>query len=107
MLERILNPARTIYKWDRFYVGFLPALFCPLLAFLFFYTFQMKLMSFEFYLQTVKSPDLMAKILSFGCILNLAIFFLFIDRNYYNASRGVIGATLLWALPIIYAKFLM
>lgn len=107
MLDKVFNSSPTIYKWDKFYVGFLPGLVCPLLAFPFFYTFQMSVMSFETYLQAVQSPELLSKILSFGCIVNLGIFFLFINRSDYNSSRGVIGATILWALPIIYGKFLM
>lgn len=106
MLDRIFNPTPTIYKWDRFSTGFLPALVCPLLAFGFFYLFQLH-MTFPEYLKTVMYPQLLAKILSFGCIINLAIFFLCINRNYYNAARGVIGATILWGLPILYAKFFM
>ena len=34
MFERFFNPAPTFYKWDRFWVGFWPALFLPLLSLL-------------------------------------------------------------------------
>jgi len=106
MLDRMLNPTPTIYKWDNFLIGFLPALILPIFAFGFFYVLQMKGMSWEAYVASVKIPSIAAKILSFGCILNLAFFFLVINRNYYNAARGVIGATILWSLPIIYVKFI-
>ncbi|MCS6933774.1 MAG: hypothetical protein NZM35_01310 [Chitinophagales bacterium] len=107
MLERILNATPTIYKWDRFFVGLLPALFLPVLSFGFFYLFLMSNMRFDTYLQTALQSSILAKIASFGCILNLAVFFVFISRDYYNAARGVIAATILWGIPIVYAKFFM
>jgi hypothetical protein len=107
MLDRILNPTPTFYKWDKFWVGFMPALCLPLLAFVFFYLLQMQQMTFRFYLETVKAPDMLSKILSFGCIINLAVFFLFITRDYYNAARGVIAATLLYGIPVVIAKFIL
>jgi hypothetical protein len=107
MLDRILNPTPTFYKWDKFGVGFVPALMLPMLAFVFFYLLQIQQMSFELYLQTVKTPHMLSKILSFGCIINLGVFFLFISRDYYNAARGVIGATVLYGIPVIIAKFIL
>ena len=107
MLDRILNPAPTIYKWDRFFTGFFPGLFCPLLAFVFFYLLQMKEMSLTAFVHHSMIPDILSKILSFGCIINLGVFFLFINSSYYNAARGVIGATICWGLPVIYIKLFM
>jgi hypothetical protein len=107
MLDRILNPTPTFYKWDKFGVGFFPALLLPLLAFVFFYLLQIQQMSFEVYLQTVKTPSMLSKILSFGCIINLAVFFIFISRDYYNAARGVIAATVLYGIPVVIAKFIV
>lgn len=106
MLDKIFNPAPTFYKWDRFWVGLIPGVFCPLLAFVFFYLLQIGDISFTGYIRSVQSPELVSKIISFGCIVNLGVFFLFINRNYYNASRGVIGATMLWALPIVWIKLM-
>ena len=107
MLDRILNPAPTIYKWDNFFTGIVPGLVCPLLAFVFFYLLQMKDMSLQAFVHHSMVPDTFSKILSFGCIINLGVFFIFITRNYYNAARGVIGATILWGIPIIYIKICM
>ena len=107
MLDRLFNPTPTFYKWDRFFTGLIPGLLLPLLAFVFFYTFQMKVMTVTHYLHAVRSPELLSKILSFGCIINLAVFFGFISRDYYNAARGVIAATILYAIPTVVTKFLL
>lgn len=105
MLDRILNPTPTIHKWDKFWTGFIPGLVCPLLAFGMFYIVQMGKMSLEYYIHTVMYPEMLAKILSFGCIINLGVFFLFISRDYYNAARGVIMATILYAIPVLIFKY--
>lgn len=107
MVERLFNQTPTIYKWDKFFIGLIPALVLPLLSFAFFYLFQMQVMTFEAYLKTMLYPTIVAKILSFGCIINLGLFFIFISRDYYNSARGVIAATILWGIPILYAKFFM
>ncbi len=107
MLDKFFNRTPTFYKWDKFLLGLLPGLLFPLLAFGFFYLLQMKTMSVEHYLRSIRDPFLLSKILSFGCIINLAVFFLFISRDYYNAARGVIAATILYAIPTIIAKFIL
>lgn len=107
MLDRILNPTPTVYKWDTFWLGFVPGLLCPLLAFIFFYLLQMRMMSLQEYIAFSKYPAMAAKILSFGCIINLGLFFAFITKDYYNAARGVILATILYAIPIVIFKFIL
>src|SRR5687768_3816691 len=98
MLERILNPAPTIYKWDRFWVGFLPGLMGPLVCILLFYLVKFTGIPFMDYIKMVKNPTVLSPILSLGVIVNLFIFFPFIWSHYYNAARGVIGATFIYAI---------
>jgi hypothetical protein len=105
MLDRILNPTPTFYKWDRFWVGLLPSLIAPLFSLFFFYLLQMKQMSWQQYVAYVQMPDILSKVLSFGCVLNLGIFFLLINRDYFNAGRGAVAATILYIIPVIYLKF--
>lgn len=107
MIDKMFNPTPTFYKWDRFWIGLIPGMICPLLAFVFFYLLQIGDISFINYVRSVQSPELLSKIISFGCVINLGVFFLFINRNYYNASRGVIGATLLWGIPIAVIKIVV
>ncbi|MES2620522.1 MAG: hypothetical protein V4615_06690 [Bacteroidota bacterium] len=107
MLDRILNPAPTIYKWDRFWVGFVPGLLGPVVCILFFYFLKYTNNSFTEYLFMVRSPVVLSPILSLGVIVNLFIFFPFIWSNHYNAARGVIGATFIYAIPIVVTKFMV
>jgi hypothetical protein len=107
MLDKLFNPSRTIYKWDRFWVGFLPALICPLLGIVFFYIIKFSNMPFHDYLVLAKNPTILSPMLSFGAIINLFIFFPFIWNDHYNAARGVIGATILYVIPILVTKYLL
>ncbi|HWB61981.1 MAG TPA: hypothetical protein VG603_00620 [Chitinophagales bacterium] len=107
MLDKLFNPSRTIYKWDRFWVGFLPGLILPLLAFPFFYMARYHGDTFMDYVDSVKNPLVLSPLLSFGAIFNLFVFFLFIRVDRFNAARGVIGATILYIIPIVITKFFM
>ena len=107
MLDRLFNPAPTIYKWDRFWVGFVPGLIGPLLCIIGFYIGKFSGIPFTEYLAMVKNPTVLSPLLSLGVIINLFIFFPFIWSNYYNSARGVIGATFLYTIPIVITKFLM
>lgn len=104
MIDKLFNINPTIHKWDRFWVGFIPGLVLPLLGIVFFYFLQFSGGSFIEYLRMVKTPTVLSPILSFGAIINLFPFFLFIWQHWYNAGRGVIGATILYVIPVIIAK---
>ena len=107
MLDKLFNTMPTVYKWDRFWVGFLPGLFCPLLGIIFFYVVWFSGMSFMEYMQYVKRPFILSRMLSFGALVNLFIFFPLIWNDRYNAARGVIGATIIYVIPILVTKFLL
>jgi hypothetical protein len=102
----MFNPTPTIYKWDRFWVGFLPGLIAPLLSPVFFYAIKFHYYTIPEYLHYLKVPSIISPMLSFGALINGFIFFLLIRINYHNAARGVIGATILYGIPIIITKFM-
>ncbi|MBL0310745.1 MAG: hypothetical protein IPP77_14050 [Bacteroidetes bacterium] len=105
MLDKIFNPSPTIHKWDRFWVGFLPGMVAPLLGLVFFYFLNFREYTIEYYLQMASSPTVLSPMLSFGAVMNLFLFFPLIWKDYYNAARGVIGATIIYAIPIAIIKF--
>ena len=48
---------------------------------------------------------LLAPLLSLAVLPNLAVFYLLLQRNRYQSVRGVILATLFYALTIVFLKF--
>jgi hypothetical protein len=109
MLDKIFNPAPTIYKWDKFWVGFLPALVLPVVSVLALYVI-MALSSkfihheefpFDTFLHAMQSTLYFLRISTVCCMPNAALFFFFIRLNYNNASRAVVVTTMLYVLLIV------
>lgn len=105
MLDRMFNQQNTIYKWDKISIGFLCGLLGTVIGVLLFYVAKSGEVTFEEYLKMLQNKTFLSPILSLGCVVNMFVFFLFLRKDYYNAARGVILATFLWAIPIIWAKF--
>ena len=109
MLDRILNPTPTIYKWDRFWVGFLPALLLPLISALVLYAviaissqyYHHEAFPFSTYLHAMQSSLYFLRVASLCCMPNAIIFFLLIQQNYNNASRAVIITSMLYVMLIV------
>jgi hypothetical protein len=101
----MFNPTPTIYKYDRFIYGFIPGMIAPLIVLCLIYLLAFNYMSVKVFLTYLSKPVMLSPSLSLGVVLNLFIFFPLIQKNYYNAGRGVIGATILYGIPIIISKF--
>lgn len=49
----------------------------------------------------------LSAVISIGLLANLPAFFLFYRKRWDESARGVIMATFLYAIPIVYIKFLI
>ena len=109
MLDKILNPVPTIYKWDRFWAGFIPALLLPVVSFFLFFLLtaayskfiDKATFSFTLFLYSIKGATSFLRTSTLCCLPNAAVFFFFIQRNYYNASRAVVFTTMLYVIAIV------
>ena len=111
MLNRILAPHPTIYKWDRTWIGCLLGLIAPFAGILIVYLVSVSshyfeegnpdIITFQQIISSMKNMQLLMRYLSVGCMLNLGVFYLFINRDYFNVSRGIIFSTMLIAIPVI------
>jgi hypothetical protein len=109
MLDKLLNPSPTIYKWDRFWVGFLPALFLPLLSMLALYgilAFASNYSNgepfpFSTFYHAMQSNLYFLRISTVCCMPSAALFFFFIKQNYNNASRAVVITTMVYVILIV------
>ena len=112
MLDKIFSQHPTIYKYDRTWIGVLLGLLVPTLGIVLVYLLSVfnhyrtgdEIVSIRMMLDNIRTLLLFSKFLSVGCILNLGVFFLFINRDYFNIARGVIFATMLVSLPVIIAS---
>jgi hypothetical protein len=114
MLDKYLNPTPTFYKWDRFWVGALPALVAPfigvigvfLIAFLNAKYNQHEDFTPHMFLVSLQSKTAFMRISSLCCMLNGFVFFFFVKKDYNNASRGVMLVTMLFVLAILIKEIL-
>ena len=110
MLDKLFAQHPTIFKYDRFGIGIVVGLVVPIFGVVVVYLLSIAnhfitgdaVVTIPQLIAHIDSLVLLSKFLSVGCILNLGAFFLFINRDYYNISRGIIFATMLVALPIIF-----
>ena len=64
---------------------------------------QIGIGGFSEFIEYAKATHVEGKVLSFSMIFNLILFFIFINiERWFDASRGVILSSLIWAVPIIY-----
>ncbi len=109
MLDRYLNPTPTPYKWDRFSVGFFPALLLPIAGFLIIFGFtyfystvvQHASYSFELFKISMRYSGTFLRVSTLSCFLNPIYFYLLLQRNYYNACRGIVLASMLIVFAIL------
>jgi len=94
-------------RWNKFWIGFTLGIFLPLVIFLLVYKIGYSKTPFGEFLQFAFVIGALVKILSICVIPNLAIFYLFLNKEYWHATRGVIAATFLFTLGVIVIKFII
>jgi hypothetical protein len=91
-------------RWNSFRIGLLLGVVLPLIVFLAFYLVAYARVPFDEYLLYALKMRSLPKILSLCAIPNLIIFYIFLNKEYWYATRGVIGATLLYTLGVVAIK---
>jgi hypothetical protein len=94
-------------RWNKFWIGLTLGLVLPLAAFFLTYLIGYSDVPFGEFLKYAFVMGALAKILSMCAIPNLAVFYLFLNKEYWYATRGVIAATLLCTLGVVVIKFLI
>ncbi len=94
-------------RWNKFWIGLSLGIVLPLVVFLVFYLIGYSETPFSKYLQYSFKMRALPKIFSLCVIPNLLVFYLFLNKEYWYATRGVIAATLLCTLGVLAVKFLV
>jgi hypothetical protein len=94
-------------KYDKSLYGFIAGVMLPFIAFYIFYLAKGNHDNgFIGYLKTMSVFNMASPILSVCVIANLGLFYIMLNRNMYKFSQGIVGATVLYGLFIIYLKFM-
>ena len=91
--------------FDKTWLGILLGLMAPLFAFMLYYFINYNFMTFRNFINFMKLGDTYTPIISLCVLANLAVFYLFIWKNRYKGTRGVLISTFIWAGFIVYLKF--
>lgn len=93
-------------KVNKRWLGFLSGIIGPWIGFVIFYLILGGDWKFiEFFWFVIRTTDTSSAIISVSAILNLAVFFWTLNRNYLKATQGVIFATLVYATLVVYFKY--
>ena len=109
MSHQLFKQHPTFHKYDRILLGLIIGLIVPFLGVLLVYLFGVlqhfafdhQLIPLSVLLHSINSIGRLSSYLSVGCMLNLGVFYLFINRDYFNVARGIIFATILIAIPVV------
>ena len=94
-------------RWNKFWIGLSIGVFLPLLFFLLIYLIGYSKSSIEEFLRQTIMMLVLPKILSLCVVPNLAVFYFFLNKEFWYTVRGVITATLLCTLAVVVIKLLI
>jgi len=93
-------------KFDAMWIGAVVGLIAPLITLYVFYLIRYsRNISFEqFYTEILQAHNIVTPSISLCVIINLLVFFIFIWRNRNFNARGVLLATIIYAIYVMYQK---
>lgn len=89
---------------DKLWIGFVISLISPLIALFAFYKIKFGGMSPSEFKHMLDTGGIFSHVVSLCVIVNLAIFYLLLNKEKYKAVRGVLLATFIYAGYIAYLK---
>lgn len=92
---------------DNFIIGMLIGILGPALGIVIFFYVNFPDSEITQFLQLSVKSKLMSPLLSLCCVINLALFYLFVQRDIFKTSRGIILATFLYGFIIAMIKFML
>jgi hypothetical protein len=90
--------------FDSTAIGFLTGFLIPAIIFFVVFLFKKTDISFKEYLHYLSQLNALMKLASLCVFANILFFMWFIRMKYDRAARGVLGATIIYALIILISK---
>ena len=92
-------------KYDRLITGIISAVLLPVLVILIMWLFSSGHNSLQTYLNKIANADIITHIITLCVFPNVFIFLIFNRFDMLQASRGVLGITIVWAIIVFIVKF--
>jgi hypothetical protein len=103
-MEDVRIKSRPKKKYDNWATGIILGIITPIIILVIYYRVNYYYIRVDGFLFKMMVNKVMIPLLSLCVLGNLAIFYLFINKDYYYAARGVIFSTLLYAIIVFIAK---
>lgn len=94
-----------IKKYDKLLLGLVLGIITPLIVLLVYYQVNFYYIRVDTFLYETFMKRIFLPLLSLCVVGNLAVFFLFIQTDRYLSARGVVLATLIYAILVFILKF--
>jgi hypothetical protein len=91
-------------RFDKIWVGFIVGIILPMLALAVFYASSYTYLTVPDFLRKMAFQAILIKLLSLCAVVNLGGFFGFFQLKFDRSARGVIFATLILALGVMFYK---
>lgn len=92
-------------KINNLKLGLVLGILAPVLTMLIIYLVQFSDYGVKELVDMLVTKNVFTKIVSLCVIPNLALFFIFLNKNYFYSARGVLLATVLFAAFVFITKF--
>ena len=92
-------------RFDHFVSGLFAGLFLPPVAFYIFAYYSFNNADPMLVFKSYYHRHLLTHVISLSVLINLIIFFIFINADSYRAAKGIIGATLIYFMIVLILKF--
>jgi hypothetical protein len=94
-----------IKKYDKLLLGLVLGIITPMIVLLVYYQVNFYYIRVDTFLYETFMKRIFLPLLSLCVVGNLAVFFLFIQTDRYLSARGVVLATLIYAILVFILKF--
>jgi len=94
-------------KYDNLKLGLILGILAPALTMFVVYLIWFTQYDFSELLDFLLKKRLFTKIVSLCVLPNLALFFLFLNKNFYRSGRGILMATIIFAIFVFVTKFML
>ncbi len=93
------------YKYDKLQLGLVLGILAPILTMVVIYFVEFTEYKLSELVNLLVEKKVFTKIVSLCVIPNLALFFLFLNKYLYRSARGVLLATIIFAIFVFVTKF--
>lgn len=91
-------------KLDTLGIGLMAGLLLPIIIFFVVYLTKETTVSFSEYIRGMWKMQALIKLGSLCVFANVAVFWIFLQKKYEKAARGVLGATILYAFVVLISR---